>query len=756
MRLRRAWLTAIVATIIPLIVGVTLVLVFMHKRTRREIVLPPKPEAPPDLEKLRAQFASGLEALQRGNGPDAVRHLSSFDFKQRAVEEYRLYFLANGYQLAGDRKSARLTLAKLWERTPHLVYWENVAFNLGALYGSAADWNHATEIYDSIAARSETSSISGTARWQATNANFIRGDIAGLFHAARDMAIKNPRAPQVADAISIVRTLSGQGPNDALKITPAERLERAVSLMRDGDLQDALNELNALQASGVPADLRQPVQLNRGLALNQLRRFEESNKVLEPLASASYKIAIPAIYNASKNYRLLAASINPITNKVMMVRQRVGTVRVHVKGKKKPVLRPKFANVRKTIQLVDLAKKAKKETDDRLATERLKDLLSLPLADPVRIEVLNTLIAIAESKNQDDYERQLVADLAKIDPSQEAGLQHFWDKAWTAYSRGDLNGAVDLFAFIRVVYRNPNLKRQADYWRARAVERLGKAEEAAATYRALAAAPYADLYALHSQAHGAPHRDADINPLKTQRPDWQEIAEKNMPNELRLAYELTALWDARDARLEIQKNLKRSNDRYASALLADLYNSTGDTLLMMRSLRRAFPEIATVEQDSVPTYFLRIYYPVKYQDAIIKYSRQNNLDPYLMMGLIHQESFFNPAARSPVGAVGLMQLMPPTAKELARQIHSSSKVDDPEVNIRLGMYYFRQLINMFGGAVQLAVASYNAGQGNVIRWRRAAPRKPMDEFIESIPFTETRNYVKRVTMLSASYRRLTL
>jgi len=62
---------------------------------------------------------------------------------------------------------------------------------------------------------------------------------------------------------------------------------------------------------------------------------------------------------------------------------------------------------------------------------------------------------------------------------------------------------------------------------------------------------------------------------------------------------------------------------------------------------------------------------------------------------------------------------------------------------------------MFGGAVPLAVASYNAGQGNVLRWRRAAPHKAMDEFLESIPFPETRNYVKRVTMLSASYRRIT-
>src|SRR5439155_3848723 len=102
---------------------------------------------------------------------------------------------------------------------------------------------------------------------------------------------------------------------------------------------------------------------------------------------------------------------------------------------------------------------------ERLAIERLKDLLSLPLAAEVRIEVLNSLIVIAESRNDDEYERKLITELARLDPSQEAGLQHFWSKAWAAYSRGDLNGAVDLMLFVRDTYRNPNVKRQAEYWR---------------------------------------------------------------------------------------------------------------------------------------------------------------------------------------------------------------------------------------------------------------------------------------------------
>ncbi|HEY8131416.1 MAG TPA: lytic transglycosylase domain-containing protein [Thermoanaerobaculia bacterium] len=752
---KRGWLMAIVIAVMPAIVAVTIYFTIGRFETRYELVGPPKPEAPPDLAKLRPAFSAGLQALQQKDGPAAVRHFSSFNCGQRDVEEYRLYFLANGYQLAGSPRSVRTTLARLWSRTPRLVYWSDAAFTLGALYNAAGDWNHASAVYRAIATRSDQSPVSANARWQYLNTRFAAGDVAAVLSTARDIAVKNPRAPQAGDAIAILRSLTLQKPTDPIKLTSPQRLERAVSLLRDGDPQNALAELNTFDTARAFAEFRLPIQLNKGLALNQLHRYEESNKLLEPLASGPYKIAIPAMYTASKNYHLLALAINPIVNKTIIVRQRVGTIRVPAKGKKKPVLRPRFANVKKTIQLVDLAKKARKEEYERLAPERLKDLLSLPLANEVRIEVLNTLIATAEAKNDDDFEQKLILNLALLDPSQEAGLQHFWGKAWAAYVRTDYNGAAKLFVFIRDIYRNPNVKRQADYWRARAIERLGKQEEAAAIYRSLAAAPYADLYVVYSQAHGAPHQDPPISPLKEQRPDWPEIAENGMPDELRLAYELTALNDARDARLEIQKNLKRSNQPFADALLADLYNSTGDMLLMMRSARRAFPQLATVEQDSVPPYFLRMYYPRKYEEAIMKYARQNNLDPYLIMGLVHQESTFNPLARSPVGAVGLMQLMPPTAKELARRLNSSANVENPEVNIRLGTFYFRQLVDMFGGVVQLAVASYNAGMGNVMRWRRAAPRKPLDEFIESMPFAETRNYVKRVTMLSASYRRLT-
>jgi soluble lytic murein transglycosylase-like protein len=760
MRLRRKWI--VIAVLVPVAIGLVLIGGYYVRRgtgtgRERQQAARPKPEAPPDLEKLRATFTAGIDAIAHNDGQQAVERLGGFTFKQRAVEEYRLWYLARGHELTGNAAATRATLAQLWHRSPRLVYRDDAGQKLGGLYVEAGDWHRAADVYSDIAATSTTLDNTAAARWSYIESRFAQGDIASMLYAARNIVVKTPKAAQAAPALAIVRGLNGLPADRPIRLTADERLERAAGLLRDGDAQDALDELTALGSTGAAASLSAPLQLNRGLALSQLRRYEESNRELEPLASGSFRFAIPAIQAASKNYRALAASINPNVAKTIVERKQVGTVKVRgkaKKGKKAPLLtKPKFANVKRTIQLVDLAKKSKKETWERLAVERLKDLLALPLSDDVRIDALNTLIAIAESKNQDDYERELIAKVAKVDPSTEAGLQRFWDKAWAAYARGDFNGARPLFTFISTTYRNPNVRRQSQYWYARAGEKLGDKAGAMATYRQLASAPYDDVYALHSEQRGAPRPARNVNPLTMNRPDWRDIAEQAMPSELRLAYELTALNDARDARVEIQKNANRKNQHFADALSAEIYSASNDLESMYRSLRRAFPELATVEQDSVPAYFLKLYYPMKYEEPIRKNAEKNGVDPYLIMALILQESYFNAGAKSAVGATGLMQLMPATGREIAQKLHSSAHLENPEVNIKLGSYYFRHLVDLFDGQTQLAVASYNAGQGNVMKWRRAAPSKPMDEFLESIPFPETRNYVKRVTLIASAYRR---
>jgi soluble lytic murein transglycosylase len=139
-------------------------------------------------------------------------------------------------------------------------------------------------------------------------------------------------------------------------------------------------------------------------------------------------------------------------------------------------------------------------------------------------------------------------------------------------------------------------------------------------------------------------------------------------------------------------------------------------------------------------------YPIPYRDSLAAASRQWNVDEAILFGLIRQESRFNTAIKSRVGATGLMQLMPATASWVARQIpvpsYRPALLVQPDINVTMGTYYFHRVLADLGDPV-LATAGYNAGPGRAKRWRDA---KPLEGAIyaESIPFNETRDYVKKV------------
>lgn len=148
-------------------------------------------------------------------------------------------------------------------------------------------------------------------------------------------------------------------------------------------------------------------------------------------------------------------------------------------------------------------------------------------------------------------------------------------------------------------------------------------------------------------------------------------------------------------------------------------------------------------------------YLMPFREPIVRHARQQALPEAWVFGLIRQESRFLPAVTSAVGAGGLMQVMPATAAWIDRQIgqpHQPSRLRDPDENLRLGTWYLRYVHDRFGHPVY-ATAAYNAGPGRILQWR---PDQPMDalQFIESIPFQETRDYVKKVMANTVHYSRL--
>jgi soluble lytic murein transglycosylase len=162
--------------------------------------------------------------------------------------------------------------------------------------------------------------------------------------------------------------------------------------------------------------------------------------------------------------------------------------------------------------------------------------------------------------------------------------------------------------------------------------------------------------------------------------------------------------------------------------------------------------------DSAPDEFWRLAFPLPYKHAVESYSRANGLDPYLVAALIRQESEFDPKAVSRARAYGLTQVLPATGRLLSRRVglrkFSPNLLFQPEVNIQLGTFHMKSLVTDLDGRVEAALAAYNAGKNRAIAWLTWGDFQEPAEFIEAIPFSETRNYVQIVMRNADIYRRL--
>jgi soluble lytic murein transglycosylase len=189
------------------------------------------------------------------------------------------------------------------------------------------------------------------------------------------------------------------------------------------------------------------------------------------------------------------------------------------------------------------------------------------------------------------------------------------------------------------------------------------------------------------------------------------------------------------------------NERSFRYIMSRVYASKGDYYESILSLYKAFPDYDGRARASLPEEVWRILFPVLHWEAISAQAEKSKLEPTLILGLIRQESAFEERARSSSNARGLMQILPSTGRILARQAHlthySASRLFQPETNILLGTRHLAYLLQQFG-ETELALSAYNAGESRVKRWLQEFGDSDMAEFVERIPYSETRNYVKKV------------
>jgi soluble lytic murein transglycosylase len=375
-------------------------------------------------------------------------------------------------------------------------------------------------------------------------------------------------------------------------------------------------------------------------------------------------------------------------------------------------------------------------------------------------EALNNLGTHHLVANDDDLAAQTFKELYDKFPTGPYAERSAWKYGWHAYTTGDFAETVRVFeraaaSFPRSDYRPPFL-----YWAGRGREKLGQAEAAPARLR-LVYTDYMNSYYGRLAGRRLPSVKAAADHVQAVRVAYQEPAapppSSPPPNAQTIRYLLAAgLYDSGLAELQFAQKAWGTSPAI-EATMAWVYHEKGELRRAITIMRHAYPQFLAESGVGLPAEILQVIFPLTYWDAIRKNAALYELDPYVVASLILQESTFDPTAKSGANAYGLMQIVPATGRRLATAVgirrFSTAMLTNGDTNIRLGTLYFKRLVSQFGGTYY-ALASYNAGENRVVRWKSERPSMDEDEFIDDIPFPETQNYVKRILGIAEDYRRL--
>lgn len=351
--------------------------------------------------------------------------------------------------------------------------------------------------------------------------------------------------------------------------------------------------------------------------------------------------------------------------------------------------------------------------------------------------------------------------------SSHASYAH-WKAAWLTLRQGRNDDAKKAFEEQIALYPTGNETSAALYWRARLAEEDNDAHMARAFYQKLS-----DRYRNYYYAELGRQRLKklpDFPDVPGQYPLLDRVPALSHGDKIELEEPPADDLHLQKAELlgngglidlavrELQAAATTEGGNWAPAETAQLYIDAGQYDRAIEVMKRSVPSYFAVDIPTLPRAYWEALFPRAYWNDLKKFSSANGLDPYLVASLIRQESEFNPLAVSRANAVGLMQLLPRTGKVVAHQIelkrYNPSQLYTPTVNLELGTRYFRGMVDKFGGSFEHALAAYNAGSDRVEEWMGQGKYRDAQEFVESIPFTETREYVQAIMRNASVYQQL--
>ncbi|MGA9863203.1 MAG: transglycosylase SLT domain-containing protein, partial [Terriglobales bacterium] len=377
-----------------------------------------------------------------------------------------------------------------------------------------------------------------------------------------------------------------------------------------------------------------------------------------------------------------------------------------------------------------------------------------------------------------DYDRAIdyFRELQQRFPNGARASYAHWKATWLAFRQGRTDEARQGFENQIALYPDSAEIPAALYWRARLAEEDGNPAMARAFYQKLSDRFHNYYYAEFGRQRlkGLSSGAAASQASPTEPPPRYALLDRVVP--LSTAGKITASDPPDDnlrvarARLlsnggladmavrELQAAASQEDGSWAPPEMARVYQDGGRYDRGIEIMKRSTPNYFAVDIPDLPRPYWEALFPKAYWPDLRKYSVLNGLDPYLVASLIRQESEFNALALSRANAVGLMQLLPKTGKTVAKQVklkgYNAPQLYTPAVNLELGTRYFKDMVDKYNGQFEYALAAYNAGSDRVGDWLGQGHYRDPQEFVESIPFTETREYVQAILRNANVYRQL--
>ncbi len=327
--------------------------------------------------------------------------------------------------------------------------------------------------------------------------------------------------------------------------------------------------------------------------------------------------------------------------------------------------------------------------------------------------------------------------------------------AWQQYKKGQFSQAIELWQKLDLFAPDRFTKMRAQYWMAKSFQKIKKTEQAVEIFNQIIQEDPLSYFSALS------HKELDkkfvpfqfdsnikVTALKKHSDVSSELADKW---KWALAFEENVFLESMVQPLI--SNFYNQSAKDQSILVENLWSANLTNLMTQLLSQAPLNQRTQAYQKYTPFLF-----PMPFQNQILAESKAHKIESSLVYSLIRQESGFNPAARSPTDALGLMQVMPKVARKIAKthkiSLGDSAELFQPDLNIKIGTLELKERLAEFKNNYVLAIASYNAGTDPVHGWVKSRKRKEVIEFIEEIPYEETRNYVRLILRNQIIYKRL--